>query len=207
MRADSKEPRRSVVRCGGARSIQQPGTLEADMGDTFEPTEGGCACGHVRYQVTSEPLIVHACHCRRCQRQTGGAFAVNALIEADRVRLLTGSVEEVMTPSPSGKGQTIHRCPLCRVAVWSCYYMGGLRDRVRFVRVGSLDNPDLMPPDVHIFTSSKQAWVVLPSTDRSVALFYDPSETWGDESMERLRVLSAAKNVEEPWGHAILSDR
>ena len=50
-----------------------------------ENLEGGCACGAVRYRLTSAPMFVHCCHCRDCQRQTGSAFVLNALIEADRV--------------------------------------------------------------------------------------------------------------------------
>jgi hypothetical protein len=122
------------------------------------PYEGGCTCRHVRYRMRTRPLFVHCCHCRWCQRETGTAFALNAMIEADRVELLAGDVDEIDTPSASGAGQTIARCPRCRIAVWSNYSGGG--DRVRFVRVGTLDDPDRLPPDIHIFTMSKQPWVV-----------------------------------------------
>ena len=166
---------------------------------SFEPCEGGCTCGHVRYQVNSEPLIVHCCHCRWCQRQTGTAFALNALIEADRVELLSGEVEELAIPSPSGQGQTIARCPKCRVAVWSNYYMGGLRERIRFIRVGSLDNPDQLPPDVHIFTASKQPWVILPPDDQAVEVFYDVDTTWSKDSLTRLDSIEKAAALETPW--------
>lgn len=167
----------------------------------FETCEGGCTCGHVRYQVNSEPMIVHCCHCSWCQRQSGSAFAVNALIEADRVELTSGEVEEITVPSPSGKGQTIARCPNCRVAVWSNYYMGGLKDRIRFLRVGSLDRPNLVPPDVHIFTSAKQDWVILPPKDKSAEIFYDVDATWSPESLKRLDALDAAAGIEQPWRH------
>ena len=122
--------------------------------------EGGCACRFVRYRMMSAPLIVHCCHCRWCQRETGASFALNALVESDRVELLHGEVDVVATPSESGKGQKIVRCPRCRVAVWSHY--AGAGDAVSFIRVGTLDEPDRLPPDVHIFTASKQPWVVLP---------------------------------------------
>src|SRR5512141_1581924 len=102
--------------------------------------DGGCTCHFVRYRMTTKPLFVHCCHCRWCQRETGASFALNALIEADRVRLLQGEVEVVDTPSESGKGQKIVRCPKCHIAVWSNYGGGG--DVVRFVRVGTLDDPD-----------------------------------------------------------------
>jgi hypothetical protein len=151
--------------------------------------QGGCDCGAVRYRVEGPPLIAHACHCRWCQRETGSAFALNAMIEADRVLVLEGEPEAVNTPSQSGKGQKIWRCPRCRVAVWSNYAGGG--DAVRFVRVGTLDEPDRMPPDIHIFTNSKQPWVVLPRGTPAVPEFYKTSEMWPKESLERRAALVA----------------
>ena len=157
-----------------------------------QPTthEGGCTCGHVRYKVHGNPLIVHCCHCRWCQRQTGASFALNALYEAERVELVKGDVDEIEVDSPSGKGQVIARCPRCWVAVWSNYHMGGLRERIRFLRVGSLDNPDLLPPDVHIYTSTKQPWVVLPEDAHVAEEFYDIQSTFAPENLKRLKALT-----------------
>ena len=152
--------------------------------DTFE---GGCTCRHVRYRMTSKPMFVHCCHCRWCQRETGSAFALNAMIEADRVELLSGEVEVTDTPSASGKGQRIWRCPTCKVAVWSNY--AGAGDKVRFLRVGTLDDPDAMPPDIHIFTQSKQPWVVLPPGVPAVPEYYKPREMWPAESQQRFAAL------------------
>jgi hypothetical protein len=140
-----------------------------------EAFDGGCDCRFVRFRMTSTPLFVNCCHCRWCQRETGASFALNAMIEADRVQLLAGEPEMVPTPSESGKGQKIWRCPKCRIAVWSNYGGGG--DRVRFVRVGTLDNPDRFPPGVHIFTASKQPWVVLPGSCSRKARRLSPSTT------------------------------
>jgi hypothetical protein len=148
-----------------------------------EHFDGGCTCGHVRYRMSSRPMFVHCCHCRWCQRQTGTAFALNALIEADRVQLLEGDVELVAVPSPSGKGQKIWRCPTCRIAVWSNY--GGAGDAVRFIRVGTLDNPDAFPPDIHIHTSSKQPWVVLPKGVPTFETSYKLADVWPKEAQER----------------------
>lgn len=159
--------------------------------------DGGCACGHVRYRMTSQPLIVHCCHCSWCQRQNGSAFAVNALIEADQVQLLEGDVVEITVPSPSGKGQVICRCPKCQAALWSYYLVlsGGIGKAVRFVRVGTLDDPSRLPPDVHIYTSSKQPWVKLSGGDITVDEYYVTNETWSSQSLERLAVLlEAAQN-------------
>jgi hypothetical protein len=153
--------------------------------------KGGCTCGHVRYTLTAKPLIVHCCHCRWCQRQSGAAFAINALFDANDVTLAQGDVMEITMPSPSGKGQKISRCPKCQVAVWSSYYMGGIKDGIRFIRAGTLDNPDALPPDVHIFTTTKQPWVILPPGDHAVDIFYDYQTTWSAENLARREALLA----------------
>jgi hypothetical protein len=149
--------------------------------------DGGCTCRQVRYRMMSKPLFVHCCHCSWCQRESGTAFALNAMIEADRVQLLEGEVEVIDTPSNSGKGQRISRCPTCKIAVWSNY--GGGADTVRFVRVGTLDHPERLPPDIHIFTSSKQPWVVLPSGTPAVPEYYKAAEQWPKDSLERRTAL------------------
>ena len=151
--------------------------------------DGGCTCRRVRYRMTAKPLFVHCCHCRWCQRETGASFALNAMIESDRVQLLQGEPELVDTPSLSGAGQRIARCPSCRVAVWSHY--AGAGEALRFVRVGTLDEPDRLPPDIHIFTASKQPWVVLPPHVPAVAAYYKAAEQWPRDSLERRAQLLA----------------
>src|SRR3954449_2104571 len=121
-----------------------------------EKFEGGCACGSVRYALKTRPMFVHCCHCRDCQRQTGSAFVINALIETDRVLLLSGEPKPYPMPTDSGRPHDIHRCPACGTALWSDY---GHRPALRFVRVGTLDEPDALPPDVHIYVRSKLPWV------------------------------------------------
>lgn len=151
------------------------------------PLEGGCDCRQVRYRLSSRPLFVHCCHCRWCQRESGAAFALNALIESDRVQRLAGEPELVPTPSESGQGQQIARCPRCRIAVWSHY--AGAGPLLSFVRVGTLDQPDALPPDIHIFTASKQPWVLLPPGTPAVAEYYDREAHWPPESLARRAVL------------------
>ena len=151
------------------------------------PLEGGCDCRGVRYRMLTRPLFVHCCHCRWCQRESGASFALNAMIESDRVELVAGDVEMVDTPSNSGKGQKIARCPRCRVALWSHY--AGAGDAVKFIRVGTLDDPDRLPPDIHIFTASKQPWVVLPAATPAVEEYYDSKKHWPAESLERREAL------------------
>jgi hypothetical protein len=147
------------------------------------PAEGGCDCGAVRYRMLTPPLVVHCCHCRWCQRESGASFALNAMIEADRIVSLGTEPETGTLPSQSGKGQQVARCPRCRVVLWSHY--GGAGPVLRFVRVGTLDNPDLLPPDIHIFTASKQPWVVLGGDAPAVSEYYDRRQVWRAESLAR----------------------
>jgi hypothetical protein len=143
--------------------------------------EGVCACGAVRYRLASDPLFVHCCHCRNCQRQTGSAFVINLLIEADRVELLAGAPQAVDVPRDDGRVQRIHRCPQCQVALFSEYG----RPEVLFVRVGTLDDPSAITPDVHIYARSKVEWVSLPEGVPVFEEFYDARELWPPESLSR----------------------
>ena len=151
--------------------------------------EGGCACGAVRYRLTDAPMFVHCCHCSCCQTETGSAFVLNALIESDRVETLRGAPAPVLTPSESGKGQQIWRCPTCRVALWSNY--GGAADVLRFVRIGTLDTPAALPPDVHIYTRSKLPWVTLPADVPAFEAYYDSAALWPAASLERRAAVMA----------------
>jgi hypothetical protein len=157
-----------------------------------EMHEGRCTCGAIRYRMTSAPMIVHCCHCRWCQRESGASFALNAMIESDRLQLLQGEPVMVDTPSESGKGQQVARCPQCHVTLWSHYSGGG--KAVAFVRVGSLEQPDRLPPDIHIFTASKQPWLVLPEGARAVEAYYARAEVWSAASLERRSALLAARH-------------
>ena len=156
------------------------------MGNTLE---GGCACGAVRYRLTSDPLFVHCCHCLNCQRQTGSAFVINVLIEADRVELLAGDPQRVDVPRSRGK-QKIWRCPACQIALYSQY----TRPQVRFVRAGTLDDPASVAPDVHIFTRSKLPWVTLPDSVPAFRVYYDTEKLWPAKSLERLRAALSSKS-------------
>ena len=149
--------------------------------------EGGCACGAVRYRLASEPLFVHCCHCLNCQRQTGSAFVINLLIEADRVELTTGVPEPVDAPRDDGSVQRIFRCTHCQVAIFSEYG----RPEVRFVRAGTLDDPTDLTPDVHIYSRSKVGWVILPEGTPRFDVYYDAKQLWPQESLRRLQVALA----------------
>jgi hypothetical protein len=147
--------------------------------------EGGCSCGAVRYRLASDPMFVHCCHCLNCQRQTGSAFVINLLIEADRVELLAGDPQPVDVPRDDGSSQRIYRCPECQVAVFSEYG----RPEVQFVRGGTLDDPSGITPDVHIFTRSKVGWVTLPDSAPAFEVYYDSKTLWPAASLERLHAV------------------
>lgn len=149
--------------------------------------EGGCTCRAVRYRMTGAPMFVHCCHCTWCQRETGTAFAVNALIEADRVVLVQGEPEIVLAPSASGRGQKIARCPTCRIALWSNY--AGAGDALNFLRTGTLDAPHGLSPDIHIYTVTKQPWVQLPPDVPGAEEFYEAADHWPAASLARRRAL------------------
>ena len=155
------------------------------MGDRFE---GGCACGRVRYRLTSEPLFVHCCHCLNCQRQTGSAFVVNLLIETDRVELVAGEPVAVAVPrDPHGeREQVIFRCPTCQIALYSLY----TTPFVRFFRAVTLDDPSWVRPDVHIYTRSKVPWLTLPESVPAFDVYYDMNELWPRESLDRFAALN-----------------
>src|SRR5262245_59634790 len=151
-----------------------------------ETLEGGCSCRAVRYRLTSAPMFVHCCHCLDCQRQTGSAFVLNALIETDRIAVLSGDPEPVSMPTDSGRPHDIYRCRTCRIAVWSDY---GGRPPLRFLRVGTLDNPHALRPDVHIFARSKVPWVTLPKDVPAFDVYYDMATLWPAASLERRRAI------------------
>lgn len=156
------------------------------MNETFE---GGCSCGGVRYRLAARPMFTHCCHCLDCQKQTGGAFAINALIETDRIEMLKGEPVVIEMPSPSERGHEIHRCPKCQVALWSNY---GRRTYLRFVRVSTFDEPHAIAPDVHIFTRSKVPWVRLPEGARAFEVFYDMRAEWPPDSLARRQAAADA---------------
>jgi hypothetical protein len=148
--------------------------------------EGGCACGAIRYRLTSDPLFTHCCHCLNCQRQTGSAFVINLLIESDRVELRAGDPQPVDVPRDDGSKQRIYRCRNCDVAVFSEYG----RPDVWFVRGGTLDEPDSVRPDVHIYTRSKVSWLTLPESVPAFDTYYDMRALWPAASLERAEALT-----------------
>jgi hypothetical protein len=172
--------------CGIEYTLRVP--CEDAMQNSVDfPIEGGCGCKSARFRIELAPLFVHCCHCRWCQRETGASFALNAMIESDRVTNLGVGLELVHTASASGLGQKIARCPTCRTSLWSHY--SGSGPITKFVRVGTLDDPDVLPPDVHIFTASKQPWVMIPASSPAFEAYYDRRKLWPAASLARWEAL------------------
>ena len=156
------------------------------MSNEQSDLSGGCACGAVRYRLAAMPMFVHCCHCRNCQRQTGSAFVINALIETDRLAPLKGDPQPIAVPTDSGRPHRIFRCSACQTAMWSEY---GGRAALRFVRVGTLDDPAALRPDVHIYVRSKLPWVTLPAGAPAFDAYYDPRQLWPAASLDRRRAI------------------
>lgn len=156
------------------------------------PLTGRCTCGAITYEMTAPPLFTHCCHCSWCQRESGSAFALNAIVEATGLTVTQGTPEAVTIPTASGRGQTVHRCPACKVALYSTYGS----PIVRFVRVGTLDDPAQVPPDVHIYTTTKLPWVVLPAEARVFDAYYDRRQEWPAESTARFEAAKAAARAQ-----------
>jgi hypothetical protein len=160
-----------------------------------ETREGGCACGAVRYRAEGEPMMVHNCHCRLCQRQTGSTSVVNAFFEGERVTLLRGELSEHEVKGGSGRAHTICRCKACGTALWSWYARLG---RLSYgVRVGTLDDPESVKPDVIIFTESMMPWVSLPKDIPVFEQYYDFREVLAPEKFERLMKLVERRGAGE----------
>ena len=183
-----------AIAAGRARAAKpNPAKRRATRDGAGTNLNGGCACGNIRYQLTASPLIVHACHCRDCQRITGSAFVINIWIEKKFVE--TGSAAPASFKLKGGSGQTheVFFCPRCGVYVWSRYH--GAPGDALFVRAGTLDDPDAVTPHVHIFTRSKLPWLKLPSGAPAFASFYKLDQVWTSASLERLRLNRSEKST------------
>ena len=166
-------------------SSLRPPVLEEEIDERL--TEGGCACGAVRYRLASDPLFTNCCHCLNCQRQTGSAFVINLLIETDRVELLAGDPQPVDVPRDDGSTQRIFRCPTCEVAVFSQYTRGRGAVRARRYPRSAVGGH----ADAHIYTRSKLPWITLPDSVPAFDEYYDTKALWPAASLERLEAALA----------------
>jgi hypothetical protein len=152
---------------------------------------GGCFCGHVRYELLDKPMFINCCHCTDCQNQTGGAFVINAIIEAKNIKKLKGSLSRISMFPKGHRPHDIYRCKKCKIAVWSDY---GRRKKMLFVRVSTFDKPHKFKPDAHIFTRSKVPWVKIPKSMPAFKIFYDLEKQWPKKSLKRREAILGKGN-------------
>lgn len=146
--------------------------------------KGRCACGNFQFQLAAPPLIVQCCHCKICQRDSGSAFLVHALIETSNIVMNKGRPQPVAFPSGYGKGHKVCRCPICKTALWNQYPEFG--DTISYIRTGTLEEADQLTPQVHLHTAEKQSWVILPPDIPAASEHYNREEVWSKESLARL---------------------
>lgn len=155
-------------------------------------TTGRCTCGEVAYRLSADPLVVHACHCTWCQRESGSAFALNGMIETRHIALIQGTPVARELPTASGKGQRVMACPGCGVALWASYH--GTGPAFSYVKMGTLDDTSDLRPDAHIFTSTKQPWLELSGEVPVFEAFYRRSEVWRPDAYARFQAERARED-------------
>jgi len=147
------------------------------------PIEGRCACGALAFRLARPPLFVHACHCTRCQRETGGAFAHHLMIETAQLQLLQGQPLFTRVPTDSGGRHWVARCADCHGVLWNAH--GSRQPLIVYLRVGTLDEPAAWPPQAHIYLRSRQPWLVLDPAVPQFSGAYDARKTWPADSLAR----------------------
>ncbi len=127
-----------------------------------EVHKGGCLCGAIRYCVKGNPrpLRAYVCHCTDCQQRTGSAFATIVSFKEEDVELTGDGFTTYEHPSAkSNRSRRSHFCNRCGTTVmWTADHHPG----VRIIMAGTLDDPNWVKFDRHIWTRSAQRWVVIP---------------------------------------------
>ena len=145
---------------------------------------GGCSCDQIRYELLAEPMFTHCCYCHLCQQITGSAFITNTLIEGANFKLTSGKLAPFKGASGSGRGHCIKRCPDCGDPIVSYF---GDTEYLAVCKAGSLDDPNLAPPEAHVFVDSKVDWLQIPDSTPSFKKFYNFKETWPAAAYLRLQ--------------------
>jgi hypothetical protein len=125
------------------------------------PVTGGCACGAIRYECLAEPMFTWKCHCRECQRSTGGGAAVNVVFPIAAVQFVKGTPKEQASTGTSGNKAHRGFCAECGSPISA---RADLIPNIRGISAASLDDPDQVELIAHIWTSSAQPWDELSAT-------------------------------------------
>jgi hypothetical protein len=124
------------------------------------PQSGGCLCGAVRYEITGPPVTVYACHCTECQRHSGSAFAMAAVIPKEHFRITIGSPKMFARQTSPTKTMECCFCSKCGTRLY--HVPGGASYPNRNIKPGTLDDPSWLMPTTHFWTRSAQHWVDIP---------------------------------------------
>ena len=146
--------------------------------------KGQCSCGDVKYELSKEPMFVHACHCSLCKQQTGSAFIAHAFIESAHFHLLSGTLNPVFGASGSGNLHKVDRCKSCGTAIISYYEA---QREWGIVKVGTLQNPDQFPPGAHLHIQQKVSWIKIPEGIPTFEEGYDFKAVWPTEGYARFQ--------------------
>lgn len=125
------------------------------------PITGGCICGAVHYESGAEPIVMVRCHCRDCQRTTGGPYVPAVIFPFKAFRITKGSVAHYATPSEGGGHNLRGFCATC-----GCRLTGAEDEGRGIIGVlaSSLDDPSIFAPAFEIFVADAQPWDIMDPT-------------------------------------------
>ena len=138
------------------------------------PLKGSCNCGSVEYEVLEPFSRQVACHCTQCQKQTQSAFSLNGVLSRDGFRLVKGRLKKWTKTADSGNRLDCYFCPECGNRI---YHQNPANPDSVALKLGTLDNTDVIDPRVHIWTSRKQNWYQIPEGVRVFEVQPDPNAT------------------------------
>lgn len=133
--------------------------MDSDEAKIDARWSGGCQCGAIRYEFSNEPIMLTACHCRECQRQSGSAFGLSLIVSESNFRIVNGELAVYERSAESGR--TV-RCTFCRDCGNRIYHQLNMGAPVVNVKAGTLDDTSALKPAVHLWTREKQPWVHIP---------------------------------------------
>ena len=119
------------------------------------PFSGGCACSAIRYESKAEPILMLHCHCRDCQRSSGGPFSSFVIVRTEAFKLSQGSLR--FHDSPSHASGKTHRgfCPECGSPILA---RQDSNPHIVAIRTANLDDPSWFDPQVDVWTSDAHPW-------------------------------------------------
>ena len=138
------------------------------------PASGRCQCGNCVYSLIALPYVTYSCHCAECQKLTSSAFLSCMQVPAESVQLENGSPVSRQRIADSGNTVVTWFCPNCSSTLFA---ENSIRTRVRTIHIGSLEHPERVEVNAHIWVKRKLPWVNLPETHRT----FDEAADWTED--------------------------